>query len=98
MNDQRTKNTTPIKDIHLWACATDRVLSGWGYAPRSSFVAYPVNGLTWKQTKDLMDWMEKRGDFIRVRLNLNLPKTRKGDHLSIYDVPEQFCIESNQEK
>jgi hypothetical protein len=29
--------------------------------------------------------MEERTAFIRVRVNMNLPRLRDGDHLAIYD-------------
>ena len=90
MDDHSKIDNRPIKDITLWACATDKFMSGWGQAPKFSYVAYPCTGLTSKQQNNLLAWMEKRGDFIRVRLNNNLPKVQKGSHLSVYDVPEEI--------
>ena len=85
MNDHRTRDTRPVREVRLWAVATDKFLSGWGQAPRRSFVAYPADKTN---TDKLLAWMRARGDFQRVRLNLKLPRLHKGDHLSIYDAKE----------
>ena len=91
LKDHRTKDTRPIKEVRLWAVATDKFMSGWGQAPRTSYVAYPLDKLN-EQGREhkLLDWMEDRTDFLRVRLNLKLPRLQDGDHLSIYDVPDQI--------
>lgn len=83
--DTRTVDTRPISEIKLWAVATDRFMSGHGMAPRKSYVAYPVDEIGTQS--DLLDWMERRSDFQRVRLNLKLPCLHDGDHLAVYDVP-----------
>lgn len=78
----------------LWAIATDKFMSGWGLAPNKSYVAYPLAGLSDKQQNELINWMEKRTDFIRVRINFNLPRLQEGCHCSIYDVPEHILQEN----
>ena len=95
LNDHRTKDTRPIKEVHLWAVATDRFMSGWVMAPRKSYVAYPLDKLDEQGQKNkLLDWMKDRSFFLRVRINLKLPRLQDGDHLSIYDsifdVPDQI--------
>ena len=85
LEDFRTADTRPISEVALWAVATDKFMSGWGNAPRKSYVAYPVDEVG-TQSK-LPDWMEKRSDYKRVRLNLKLPRLHDGDHLAVYDVP-----------
>lgn len=87
MNDHRTRDTRPVSEVRLWAVATDKFMSGWGQAPGRSLVAYPADLIDGRRN-DLLRWMQKRGDFQRVRINLELPKLGEGDHLSIYDVPE----------
>lgn len=92
LNDQRTEDTRPIKEVRLWAVATDKFKSGWGQAPRTSYVAYPLDlaGDNGSFQHRLLDWMEDRTDFMRVRINLKLPRLQDGDHLSIYDVPDEI--------
>lgn len=90
VNDHRTKDTRPAKEISLWLVATDKFMSGWGMAPGSSYVAYPADNLTMTQRNNLESWMDERSDFIRVRTNSNLPRGRDGDHLSIYDLPNSI--------
>jgi len=84
--DHRTKDTRDTKEIQLWAVATNRIMS-WGHAPRKSFVAYPADEA---DCSKLLAWMENRGDFQRVRLNLKLPRLHEGNHLSVYDVPTEI--------
>lgn len=86
LEDTRTLDTRPIKEVRLWAVATDKLMSGHGMAPRKSYVAYPVDELGY--SSKLFDWMAKRSDFRRVRLNLRLPRLHDGDHLTVYDAPE----------
>lgn len=91
LKDHRTEDTRPVKEVRLWAVATDRVLSGWGMAPRTSYVAYPLDKLNEHgRERNLLDWMDGRSDFLRVRINLKLPRLHDGDHLRIYDVPDQM--------
>jgi hypothetical protein len=78
--DHRTKDTDAPQ---RWAVATDKCMSGWGQAPGASYVAYPI--YDWSDEQELVRYMEARSDFIRVRVNLNLPRLRDGDHLAIYD-------------
>ena len=80
IKDHRTRDT---QEPGYWAVATDKVLSGWGQAPGKSYVAYPLYSSEDEQAQ--IRWMEARSDFIRVRTNLNLPRLKDGDHLSIYD-------------
>ena len=83
MQDHRTVDT---ESPQLWAVATDRFMSGWGLAREGkSYVAYPIYDATDEQ--ELVRWMEERSDFIRVRVNVNLPRLSDGDHLSLYDRP-----------
>jgi len=84
VNDRRKNKTDPI----MWAVATDKFMSGWGMAPRHSYIAYPIHEYNSDTHKKLMAWMRNRGDFIRVRENASLPRVRNGDHLSINDVPD----------
>ena len=70
----------------LWAVATDKFMSGWGQAPDKSYVAYPLYDYN-EDEKRIIRWMRGRGDFIRVRVNCELPRVREGCHLSIYDRP-----------
>lgn len=87
--DHRTADTRPISEVTLWAVATDRCMSGWGIALRKSYVAYPVDKLNEQGLEHrTLNWMERRNDFQRVRLNLKLPRLHDGDHLAVYDVPE----------
>lgn len=79
-NDHRTRDTAKP---HIWLVATDRTMSGWGHAPRNSYVAYPTYGH--EDRKVGREWLKRNDAFIRVRENLSLPRLRKGDHLSIYD-------------
>jgi hypothetical protein len=98
INDQRTKDIRPIKEVRLWAVATDRVLSGWGMAPRKSYVAYPLDKLNEQgRGSKLTDWMDDRTDFLRVRINLRLPRLQDGDHLSIYDVHDEMWRDTHYE-
>jgi hypothetical protein len=85
-NDRRKDKSTPI----MWAVATDRFLSGWGHAPDKSYIAYAVHvdDITSGRVNRLFSWMRERGDFIRVRTNINLPRLRDGCHLSVNDIPE----------
>jgi len=80
--DHRTKDT---KAPLTWAVATDKFMSGWGQAPGTSYVAYPI--YDWNDEQELTRYMKNRQEFIRVRVNLNLPRVKDGDHLSIYDRP-----------
>jgi len=80
INDHRTEDTT---EPNLWAVATNKLLSGWGQAPGNSYVAYPI--YTHEDQCAVVRYMEDRPDFIRVRINLNLPRLKDGDHLAIYD-------------
>lgn len=87
--DTRTVDKRPISEVALWAVATDKAMSGWGMAPRKSYVAYPVDKLNAEgREQSLFLWMEKRSDFQYVRINLKLPRLHDGDHLAVYDVPE----------
>lgn len=78
--------TVDLETPSLWAVATDRFMSGWGMAPDKSYVAYPLYDYN-EDEKRIVRWMRGRGDFIRVRVNVNLPRVREGCHLSIYDRP-----------
>jgi len=83
--DHRTKdNDKPL----CWAVATDKFMSGWGCAPGHSYVAYPI--YSYEDERALLEWMEERRDFIRVRINLSLPRLKDGDHCSTYDRPEHI--------
>ena len=69
----------------FWVVATDRVMSG-RQVPGKSYVAYPAYSS--KDERELVRWMkEDRADFIRVRVNLELPRLSGNDHLSLYDRP-----------
>lgn len=68
-----------------WAVATDKFMSGWGQAPDTSYVAYPI--YDYRDQQALLAYMRARDDFIRVRVNSALPRLRAGCHLSIYDRP-----------
>ena len=85
--DHRMIDTRPLKEVDLWLVATDRFLSGWGNAPDTSYVAYPVDLVPYSTLRDLECWMENRIDYMRVRKNCYLPRIRKGCHLSVYDIP-----------
>jgi hypothetical protein len=87
MNDHRTRDTRPVSEVRLWAVANDSFMSGWGQAPGRSLVAYPID-LHDGRHSEILNWMRRRGDFKRVRVNMELPELREGDHLSIYDVPD----------
>ena len=91
--DHRTKD---LDKPLTWAVATDRFMSGWGQAPVTSYVAYPVYSLTDEQ--DLMRYMGERGDFIRVRINMRLPRVRDGCHLSIYDRPNHLRTDQKEDE
>ena len=81
-NDHRKDDTAePL----CWAVATDKFMSGWGLAPVASYVAYPI--YSYDDQQALTRYMEDRSDFIRVRINAELPRLRDGCHLSIYDRP-----------
>jgi hypothetical protein len=82
VKDHRTRDT---QDPLCWVCATDKVMSGWGQAPGKSYVAYPV--YSYDDKIALLDFCGRRSDYIRVRVNANLPRVHEGDHLSIYDRP-----------
>lgn len=83
INDSRSIDTRPAKDVALWYVATDTFMSGWGLAKGgSSYVAYPADTETDNKT---LNMMHERHDFIRVRTNLHLPRLGANDHLSIYD-------------
>lgn len=71
----------------LMLCATDRFMSGWGKCPGTSYVAYDITGQPSEIITRLETWMSGRSDFMRVRVNLHLPRLSTGDHCSIYDVP-----------
>jgi hypothetical protein len=93
IQDHRTRDTRPIKEIDAWYVATDRIMSGWGHAPRRSLVAYP-RPTNRRDAQRLGDWLSNRDDFQRVRINSALPRLYEGDHLCLYDVPE--WLEGNQ--
>ena len=94
IKDHRTTDKRPVSEVGLWAVATDKFMSGWGNAPRKSYVAYPLDVLYQAgRDRKLTDWMDDRGDFQRVRVNLKLPRLQDGDHLSIYDPPAHVCEE-----
>lgn len=65
----------------MFVVANDKALSGWGGVSRSLVVIEC-------ETSDDIDkataWLSARPEMSRVRLNLNLPKTRKGDHVSLW--------------
>ena len=91
--DHRTKDLSkPL----TWAVATDRFMSGWGQAPDTSYVAYPV--YSWTDEQELMRYMRGRSDFIRVRINANLPRVRDGCHLSIYDRPDHLRADQKEDE
>ena len=78
---------TDLDEPLTWAVATDKFMSGWGAAPDKSYVAYPIYSN--EDEQKLIEWMKDRNDFIRVRVNMNLPRVKDGCHLSIYDRPKQ---------
>ena len=97
ITDRRTEDTEKPR---LWAVATDRFLSSWGHNPGDraaghfvapvSYVAYPIYSS--EDQRALTHWMEHdRSDYIRVRVNLELPRLRNGATLSLYDRP-RFLI------
>lgn len=84
IEDDRTEEEIK-QTIGFWV-ATDKAMSGWGQAPRKSYVACPVT------SADDSDIVEKRfryrTEFIRVRYITGrryYPKMREGDHLHIYN-------------
>jgi len=83
--DHRTRDT---HEPYAWAVATDKFMSGWGLAPVASYVAYPV--YSYEDEIGLLAWMDARSDYIRVRLNAELPRLSYGKHLSIYDRPRSY--------
>ena len=88
IDDRRTKDTRKVEDVELWVVATDKFMSGWGRAMGRSLVAYPADLCMHEQKKRLIEWMESRLDFLRVRENMNLPRLGAADHLAIYDAYE----------
>lgn len=82
IKDHRTRD---LEAPLTWAVATDKFMSGWGQAPDTSYVAYPI--YSYEDERELMQYMDDRQEFIRVRVNLNLPRLRDGCHLAIYDRP-----------
>ena len=87
ITDHRTEDTEAPR---LWAVATDRVLSNWRNVSGKSYVAYPIYSS--EDQRALTHWMEHdRSDYIRVRVNLELPRLRNGATLSLYDRP-RFLI------
>ena len=84
VDDRRKNKTAPS----LWLVATDKFMSGWGQAPDKSYIAYPVYNYGSVEYYNLLQWMEDRNDFIRVRLNMSLPRVKDGCHLSINDAPD----------
>lgn len=64
-----------------YVVANDKFMSGWAGVNRS-LVAIEC------ETSDDVDaataWLQNRSEMKRVRYNLNLPKLRTGDHLSVW--------------
>ena len=80
INDKRKSPTEPWG----YMVATDKCMSGWGQAPGRSLFALAVH--TPEQREAARDRLEHRSEMIRVRFNLDLPRLREGDHLSINDI------------
>lgn len=65
----------------MFVCANDQALSGWG-GVRRSLVAIQCE--THEEIDAATAWLNKRPEMARVRLNLALPRVRKGDNLAIW--------------
>ena len=66
-----------------YVVAEDSAMSGWGQAPGRSLFALAVE--TTEEIDILLENFERRPEMKRVRFNHNLPRIRKGDHLSVRD-------------
>lgn len=65
----------------MYVVANDKFMSGWGGCARS-LVAIKCE--TSEEVDKATAWFNNRSDMKRVRTNLNLPKTKAGDCLSVW--------------
>jgi hypothetical protein len=68
-----------------FVAATDSFMSGWGMAPRKSYVATPY--FSYEDMKHVVETLERRPEMKRIRIcdRKWRPKLSSLDHLHIYD-------------
>ena len=82
VNDRRTEDEKRRTTGYI--VATDRCLSGWGLARGGrSLYALAILDHDMAMAETVEENMSNRGDMLRVRFNIDLPRLRAGDHLSI---------------
>ncbi len=81
INDRRSDQDK--LDTQGFVVGTDRFMSGWGQAPRRSLYAVPFR--SYQEAEEIEDWLNSRGDMLRVRVvgKDYRPRLEDGDHLSI---------------
>lgn len=84
IDDKRTDTERALTVCYV--VATDSFMSGWGLAKGRSLFAVPCK--SWEQSRVVLGNMHNRSEMKYVRVQSNLPRLRKGDHLSIRSMDE----------